>query len=49
MLSSHLSLGLPNYLFPSGFLDKILYAVLMHAICSAHTIDLIPIISDENW
>jgi hypothetical protein len=36
MLSSHLSLGLPSGLFPSGFPTKILYAFLMCATYPAH-------------
>ena len=41
ILSSHLSLGLPSGLFPSGFLTKILYTTLLSPIgatCPAHLI-----------
>jgi len=41
ILSSHLRLGLPSGLFPSGFSTKILYTFLispMHATCRAYTI-----------
>ena len=43
ILSSHLHLGLPNGLFPSGFLIKILYALLLSPIpatCPAYLIFL---------
>jgi len=39
ILSSHVCLGLPSGLFPSGFLTKILYAFFicpMRAICRQH-------------
>ena len=41
MLSSHLCLGLPSSLFPSGFPTKTLYTPLLspvRATCSAHVI-----------
>jgi len=41
MLSSHLGLGLPTGLFPSGFPTKTLYEPLFslfHAACPAHLI-----------
>jgi len=39
IFSSHLYLGLPSSLFPSGFLTKILYAPLLapiYSMCPAH-------------
>jgi len=41
ILSSHVYLGLPSCLFPSGFQTKIIYAFIispMRAACSAHLI-----------
>jgi hypothetical protein len=41
ILSTHLRLGLPSGLFPSGFLTNILYAFLfspVHTTCPAHLI-----------
>jgi hypothetical protein len=55
MLPSHLRLGLPSGLFPSGFLTKTLYMPLVsskRAICRAHLIllDFITrIIMDEEY
>jgi hypothetical protein len=52
ILSSHVSLGLPSGLLPSGSPTKILHAFLiapMHATCPAHLIflDLIIVIFGE--
>jgi hypothetical protein len=55
ILSSHLRLGLPSCLCPSGISSKIVYAFLIfliHATCPAHLIllDLITvIIFDEAY
>jgi len=35
-LSSHLHLGLRSGSYPQGFLTKILYAFVMHAMCPTH-------------
>ena len=55
ILSSHLCLGLPSDLFPTGFLNKTLYKPLLSPVCAtcpAHLIllDLITqIIFDEEY
>jgi len=41
ILSSHLCLGLPSGLFPSGFLTKTLYMLLLSPICATCSVHLI--------
>jgi hypothetical protein len=41
ILSSHLRLGLPSDLFPSGFVTKILYAFLLSSLCATYPAHLI--------
>jgi hypothetical protein len=40
MLSSHLHLGIPSGIFPSGFTTKIVYVFRIRATCSALLIHL---------